>query len=410
MFYIPENDDRVDPNYDFSEDYSDPKRDRLLDDVYAHELYDLPQYDGMLISKVNVDKATRRKNTMIHELGIRKFLRLPENYTILGDCGAFSYINEEEPPYSTDEVLGYYRDLEFNYGVSVDHLIVGPYQADENEKIRRYELTLANAEDFITKYKQHKNDFRREFTPIGVAQGWDPISFRNAVSDLVKMGYDYVALGGLAREKSYNIIEILREIAPVIPHKNFKMHLFGVVRDQMGVMKAFNKLGATSFDSASPLRRAWLGSEHNYYGQNKHYAAIRIPEAKETTGRVKKLLTEYDGNFSEYKALEKRALDSLRAFDREELDLETTLEAILAYDERLGENREKHAEFYREVLNEKPWKQCDCNICSKVGIDVVIFRGNNRNRRRGFHNTHVFYQQVSDLKNEIKNEVYDHSK
>ena len=31
-------------------------------------------------------------------------------------------------------------------------------------------------------------------------------------------------------------------------------------------------------------------------------------------------------------------------------------------------------------------------IKCKDGIDVVIFRGNNRNRRRGFHNTYVFYQ------------------
>lgn len=405
MFYIPENDDRVDPNYNFLEDYSDPKRDRLLDDAYAHELHEKPQYDGILISKVNIDKATQKKRKMIHEMGIRKFLRLPENYPIMGDCGAFSYLTADEPPYKTDDVLQYYSELDFNYGVSVDHLIVGPYLKDEEERNRRYRLTLDNAEDFITKYKQNKSEFRKDFTPIGVAQGWDPISFRNAVSDLIKMGYDYVALGGLAREKSYPIIEILREIAPIIPHENFRMHLFGVVRDNMEVMKAFHKLGATSFDSASPLRRAWLGSEHNYYGPNKHYAAVRIPEAKENTGRVKKLLVENGGEFSEYKALEKRALDSLRAFDHGKLDLETTLEAILAYDERLGENREKHIEYYREVLQEKPWKQCDCNICRSIGIDVVIFRGNNRNRRRGFHNTHVFYKQVSNLKKKIKSEV-----
>lgn len=405
-FYIPENDDRVDPNYDFYKDYSNPRRDTLLDDGYAHELHGAPQYDGILISKVNIDDASNRKHLLIHDIGIRKFLRLPDHFPIMGDCGAFSYIDKEIPPYSTEEVLEYYRELEFDYGVSVDHLIVGKeILSNEEEKIRRYELTLSNAEDFITKYNQQKKDFRREFTPIGVAQGWDPISFRNAVSDLIKMGYNYVALGGLAREKSYPIIEILREIAPIIPNNNFRMHLFGVVRDQMEIMKAFHKLGATSFDSASPLRRAWLGSEHNYYGKNRHFAAIRIPEAKENTGRVKKLLSEKGGDFSEYKALEKIALNSLRAFDREELDLETTLEAILAYDERLGENREMHADLYREVLEEKPWKQCRCNICQNVGIDVAIFRGNNRNRRRGFHNTHVFYKQVSNLKKEIKQEI-----
>jgi hypothetical protein len=30
---------------------------------------------------------------------------------------------------------------------------------------------------------------------------------------------------------------------------------------------------------------------------------------------------------------------------------------------------------------------------------VAIFRGNNRNRRRGFHNTHVFYGLIGRILN-----------
>ncbi|MBV0924758.1 queuine tRNA-ribosyltransferase tRNA-guanine transglycosylase [Halomicroarcula limicola] len=48
---------------------------------------------------------------------------------------------------------------------------------------------------------------------------------------------------------------------------------------------------------------------------------------------------------------------------------------------------------YRDLLNAKPWKRCDCPICTRNGIEVAIFRGNNRNRRRGFHNTRRFYDQ-----------------
>ena len=40
----------------------------------------------------------------------------------------------------------------------------------------------------------------------------------------------------------------------------------------------------------------------------------------------------------------------------------------------------------RRVLEARPDRGCD--ICRNWGIQVVIFRGNNRNRRRGFH-THV---------------------
>ncbi|WP_318571206.1 queuine tRNA-ribosyltransferase tRNA-guanine transglycosylase [Salinigranum marinum] len=48
---------------------------------------------------------------------------------------------------------------------------------------------------------------------------------------------------------------------------------------------------------------------------------------------------------------------------------------------------------YRELLNARPWERCDCPICEEFGIEVAIFRGNNRNRRRGFHNTRRFYDQ-----------------
>jgi hypothetical protein len=48
---------------------------------------------------------------------------------------------------------------------------------------------------------------------------------------------------------------------------------------------------------------------------------------------------------------------------------------------------------YRELLNARPWERCDCPICEEHGIEIAIFRGNNRNRRRGFHNTRRFYDQ-----------------
>lgn len=54
---------------------------------------------------------------------------------------------------------------------------------------------------------------------------------------------------------------------------------------------------------------------------------------------------------------------------------------------------EKHRDGYEELLRRKPWRDCECKICCEHGIEVAIFRGNNRNRRRGFHNTRLFYDQ-----------------
>lgn len=467
-YYIPENEDRVDPDFDFIKDKQNRIGDPLDHDVYAHELLGTPSYDGILISKTTIDSSSQQKKFRIKELGIRKFLRLPDDYPIMGDCGAFSYLNEEKPPYDTSQVLEYYHSYGFDYGVSVDHLIVGPYMKNESERNRRYRLTLENARDFITQYNLNKEKEGYRFTPIGIAQGWDPLSFRKAVEELIDMGYNYVALGGLAMEKSLTIIKILKEVAPIIPHVDFRMHLFGVVRDNMKYMEIFNKLGVTSFDSASPLRRAWLGLDHSYYSPvvpEKHYAAIRIPEASPKSPRVKKQVKKdlkklipgscstesqeyaqfeksffkiakaYDAKeidldesvsqvsqlfakwsypqpraediakifacFQKFKDLEGRAIEALRAYDRGDEDIENALDVVLDYNVMLGEDRERNYAYYRDTLMNQPWKQCDCNICRKIGIDVLIFRGNNRNRRRGFHNTYVFYKQIKYLKKEV---------
>lgn len=57
------------------------------------------------------------------------------------------------------------------------------------------------------------------------------------------------------------------------------------------------------------------------------------------------------------------------------------------------EGDENLREGYELLLREKPWNKCGCEVCTDIGIDVAIFRGNNRNRRRGFHNTRNFYDQ-----------------
>jgi hypothetical protein len=50
---------------------------------------------------------------------------------------------------------------------------------------------------------------------------------------------------------------------------------------------------------------------------------------------------------------------------------------------------DREAEYWR-TLHDRPWRACSCAICQEVGIDVVIFRGTERNKRRGFHNLFAF--------------------
>jgi hypothetical protein len=405
-YFIPEWDDTVDPNYDFLNDILTPGRDTYKDEVYAHEIFSKPNYDGILVSKYIVDK-TKKKKVKIDEDGIHKYIRFPGQ--VMGDCGAFGYIKEEVPPYTSEQVLDYYHRGGFNYGVSVDHLIVGPF-AEPGIREKRYELTIKNAEDFLQKHRSGGY----EFTPMGSIQGWSPETYAESVKAYIAMGYEYIALGGLVRTTSKQIIEVLKAVSPHLT-SNTRLHLFGVAR--INAIPAFRHLGVNSFDSASPLRRAWLGSGDNYKSLvGEKYAAIRVPPVDGHGVRVKRLLEAGVAKRETLKDLEQNALKALRAFDAGKLSLEETLEIILAYDELVelprdgqadpeaqAKRRAKHEIMYGKLLKDAPWKTCDCPICQDVKVEVAIFRGNNRNRRRGFHNTYVFYHTFKGLLEKLSN-------
>lgn len=394
QYYIPECDDRVDPEYDFIKDETASRRKDLHShDVYAHQIYTEPNYDGVLVSKTNVEDSPRKKEKIL-ELGVHEYIRFPKNRPMMGDCGAFSYIAEFEPPYETQEILDYYQQLGFDYGVSIDHLIVGKFAKDPLIRKWRFNLTRDNAEYFLRKWNEGHQAGLYTFTPIGVAQGWDPRSYRESVADLIAMGYEYIALGGLARATSPQIFEVMKKISSVIP-EHLRVHLFGVARPEH--LHTFRKLGMTSFDSASYLRRAWLSNKSNYFIDDDTYAAIRVPQVNGRSRKIELLIDEGIATREELKIMEQAALTALRKYDQYLIGIEETLEVVLAYDDLIDEDRERNIELYQRTLEDRPWKRCGCKICRELGIEVIIFRGNNRNRRRGFHNTYVFYKKFKEL-------------
>ncbi len=296
------------------------------------------------------------------------------------------------PPYETEEIIDYYENLGVDIGVSIDHLIA-PGIKQQSERERRYRITLDNAQSFINQWRRQEHSFR----PSGVAQGWDAASYHDAVADLINMGYKHISIGGLAQAQSNQILDVMKAVRPLI-EDDTEVHLFGVGR--LDLIMAVHKLGITSFDCARPLRQAWGGVTNNYYGPDgRTYAAIRVPQVDYKGGRMyKKIMASKnpEATYQLYKEKEQRSLNSLRLYDKGMLGIEKTIEAVLDYDQLVGDGREKHAQLYREVLEEQPWKKCGCAICDQVGIEVIIFRGNNRNRRRGFHNTYVYYKQFKE--------------
>lgn len=87
-------------------------------------------------------------------------------------------------------------------------------------------------------------------------------------------------------------------------------------------------------------------------------------------------------------------LSDIEALEDESGDvgtLEQLWMLIESYAEFIGD--EGYLDAYEELLRVKPWQECLCPICTEYGIEVATFRGNNRNRRRGFHNTRRFYDE-----------------
>lgn len=411
--------DRVDPDFEFEEDaFSRKGSERYTADLCAHEIFDDPPYDGILVSLGGiVAMSPAMRDTVLKGGNIRKHLRLEgerfKGLIVMGDCGAFSYVNQEKPPYEVDEVIDFYEGLHFDWGVAPDHLVVdqiyeidstGQYQLDdtgkqktrcltEEEKQERKRITLQNARDFYEKVKE-KGYF---FTPFASAQGWDVESYQDSVRQILDMGYTHITIGGMARRNTCTIRKVVTGIEQVIREKNLNgqihLHLLGVGRPDITDLLVQN--GITSFDSGSFYRNAWTRETHNYYTPEKGwYAAIRIPQSKRQ--RMRDAAKEKGVSVETLEQMEQEALDALRAYDQGKMDLESVLAKILRYDTLLFRNGVdgKLEGMYRRTLQDQPWKRCGCKICQESGVEVIIFRGGNRNRRRGFHNLKVFYDKL----------------
>jgi hypothetical protein len=300
------------------------------------------------------------------------------DFPIMGDCGAFSYKDDLDPPFSTADVIAYYTALGFTLGVSVDHLAV--VADSEDERRRRQEITLHNAEEFLREHRA----LGLEWEPIGAVQGWDPASYARAAAETVRMGYDRIAIGGVVRTRTPEIVAILEAVHRAVRAETSRpvdVHVFGVAR--LGATADFVRLGVTSVDSASPLRTAWTDATKNYWSLNgKAYAAIRIPAVKGKGAERGKA-----------EELEARALNAVRSFAASSSTRTTpVLDALQAYHELVRPNKSFAREHIEVTLRDRPWEHCPCTVCKARGVEVAIFRGNNRNRRRGFHNTYVFYE------------------
>jgi len=400
-FFFPDSQDQIDPTFDFVREESSPYRVRQRDDRYAHEALGHAPSDGILLSKAIVDgigsagRYTAAHRNRLYREGMAKFFRLDaadRPLEAMGDCGAFAYARERMPPYTPDEVIDFYETCEFDCGFSVDHVILGfDPKADEApdrvdpEWTRRQALTIKLATDFLRRHQAR----RCAFEPIGVAQGWSAGSYAAAVTALQHAGYARVALGGMVPLKTPEILICLDAVAGVLD-PGVEIHMLGVTR--LDSITRFGDYGVTSFDSTSPFRQAFMDADDNYYELDGALCAVRIPQSDGNTTLRNRIGA---GQLPQEKVrdLEDAALASVRAFARKTTSLENALDAVCSYEELVTGRPARRADYAR-TLAARPWDVCECGVCQSAGVDVVVFRGKERNKRRGFHNLEIFRERL----------------
>jgi hypothetical protein len=425
-FVFADSLDTIDPAYDFLADRNGVGRSIHRDDQYPHEFLEQAPYDGILVSRGIVGDARHPGKYSEAQLmrfrreGARRFLRYPlerfPNSLLMGDCGAFTYRDLPEPPYRAEDTAEFYADGGFTHGCSPDHLI---FDFDDAGVIRtlddvpadvrrRYEITLQNAAEFFKAAVRVGPDF----TPMGVIQGWSAESMAGAARDLTRMGYDYLAIGGTVPLKIDQIRRVLKALRDALPDR-IRLHLLGF--GKIEELAALRQYRVTSFDTTSPLLRAFKDAKKNYWartaaGDLSYYTAIRIPQAIENN-KLKNKALEGSLNQEDAKRLEHAALSGVRAFAGGGGTLDQGLDAVMDYwaalnwDEQASASRRADAalrqrKVYAETLRDRPWERCSCRVCRESGVEAVIFRTSNRNKRRGIHNLHVFHTHLSEFRQE----------
>lgn len=409
-YFLPDWDDLLDPNFDFEAGtFSGPSREDRGDKHCCVLMQPKRMCDGVLVSLAqqftSKGPLKRFSDTDMASLAprrLRDHFGLTTNQALFGDCGAFSYVNEAEPLLSVDQAAASYELHGFDYGASVDHIPVPVITVKGKQKslslARRKErvcMTVNNAKEFLAAARNRGGNF----IPIGTIQGLSASEYAKSVQVYHQMGYRHLAIGGLVPLPDAAVQEIVKAIMPVVAKLRPRpwIHLFGIYRPKLQAL--FRELKVDSFDSATYFRKAWLRSDQNYLGTNgQWYAALRVPMTSD--GRTRMRLEESGADIPALEREEARVMQLLCDFNLGGSTVNKVLKALIEYDEHLTRSSEARSmrSSYERTLNDRPWKACDCPFCKDTGIHTLIFRGANRNKRRGAHNTLMLYGSLGGRK------------
>src|SRR2546426_363755 len=207
-YFLPDWDDLLDEHFDFDSDgFSGVSRQERGDKHCCVLMKPKRMSDGVLVSlaqhvtsKGPLRRIMGSEANSLAPRNLRNQFGLGEDQSLFGDCGAFSYVNEDRPAISVEQAIALYQLHGFDFGASVDHIPVPTVTVDgvkrelsRTERLARVRITKKNAERFIDVAKRRDVGFR----PVGTIQALDPEGYARTAQLYHELGYRHIALGGL---------------------------------------------------------------------------------------------------------------------------------------------------------------------------------------------------------------------
>ena len=200
-YFLPDWDDLLDEHFDFESDgFSGGSRQERDDKHCCVLMKPKRMCDGVLVSLAQhmTSKGPLRRIMGTEAISLaprnmRNQFGLAEDQSLFGDCGAFSYANDDEPAISVEQAIALYELYGFDFGASVDHIPVPSIEREglkldlsNAERLARVKTTRKNAERFIDLAKKRHVGF----TPVGTIQALDPVGYAETARFIINSATD----------------------------------------------------------------------------------------------------------------------------------------------------------------------------------------------------------------------------
>ena len=174
---------------------------------------------------------------------------LPDTDFLVVDCGAWSYRLDEVPAIDGESVWQRYaRFPEKSIVVAPDHMLIPGVDADA-----RKEWNAAQAKLFL---KHHD----KRFVPMAVVHGRSIDERVESALFLAKLGYEHIAIGGIAAQASRKALAMAAVAAVRSVTQGRWLHVLGLSSPEY--LRQMIEIGVDSCDGSSHFKQAFTGGAY----------------------------------------------------------------------------------------------------------------------------------------------------